>query len=37
MTEGIFEIGSKKRVDADTFDIDELIALIDSVIGSSTK
>lgn len=37
MTEGIFEIGSKKRVDADQFDLDEFIALVDSIINPSTK
>jgi hypothetical protein len=37
MTEGVFEISSKKRVDNNTFDIDEFIALVDSIINPSTK
>lgn len=37
MTEGVFDISSKQRVTTDTFDIDEFIALVDSIIGPSTK
>lgn len=36
MTEGVFEINSKRRVD-EQFDWDGFIALVDSIINPSTK